>query len=592
MAFHPSKSGVASQLVAVILLLAVYTYPSFKARTQLGSTVLPPAFAPDLSLYLNLSNLTATDHSEVINPYYRVPVPANGTGYLKFDLAARLFGYLNKVLAHQPWFALLIWNVFWWGFLCGVALWVFGRFLPVASPMLVVFGLGLLMLFNFGALKALLLAWVQLPSLAAFSALALPFMRAFIPVIPSALVLAYLGLQMEALGQRRTTLWVAMAALQLLTLAIFPYATLMMAGVTAIGILWQVRLGTRETWQIPLLYGVFCALLDAAFVWHGSLGFYDNRSSTIHFQPRLLPHLVGGIWLLMVALTIATAFSKSLAPKVKWPLVGLGATNAFLMLGDAVVPATTILLSHHAAHLVQLTVATLTTFLAASALAAIPNRIWIARGVLGVLLAFILLSGALLSSGTYRGFLSLNREVVELAHSQNAWSSQEVDLIIAPSRNVDDPCGWVVLLSTTPVLFCTDAEVMLTPQQNREIHRFQQALYLYLSGENGAELRRRLASADPSSLMYRLGYWAEAVSLSAEEREQGIRAIQSELIPLLEQVESRDVAVSTFFRKFRRIIVIDRQQQRTFSAERLNSLLKFEGQQNVEGLVLLSYVAR
>lgn len=87
----------------------------------------------------------------------------------------------------------------------------------------------------------------------------------------------------------------------------------MMAGLTAVSLLGQVmRLGWRETWRVPLSYGATCGLLDFAFLGHGSLGFYDNRSSAIHFQPQLLPHLIGGNWLLLVGLTVAVAFAKPL----------------------------------------------------------------------------------------------------------------------------------------------------------------------------------------------------------------------------------------------------------------------------------------
>jgi hypothetical protein len=302
--------------------------------------------------------------------------------------------------------------------------------------------------------------------------------------------------------------------------------------------------------------------------------------------------LIGGNGLLLVGLTVAIALSKNIAREVKWPLVGLGTTNALLMLGDAIVPATTILLSHHAAHFVHLTMAILITFLAASVVAARSQKVWITRAVLGLLLVVIFLNGALLALGSYRGFLPANREIADLVRLPVAWGPQDGDLVIARSKNADNPCGWIVLLTKSPVLFCTDAEVMLTPQQNRDIHRFRQALYLYLSAVGSELLQRQLSVLDPSSRMYGLGYWAEAASSSVEERNQGVRAIQADLIPWLERVEKHDPAVDAFFRNFRRIIVIDNEPNRTFSAERLASFLKLERQESHDGWVLLSYVPR
>jgi len=78
------------------------------------------------------------------------------------------------------------------------------------------------------------------------------------------------------------------------------------------------------------------------------------------------------------------------------------------------------------------------------------------------------------------------------------------DLLIARSLNVDDACGWIALLSKGPVLFCTDAKTMFTPQQNRDIHRFREAAHLYMSGKDSASLQRALAAPDPSKQIWQL----------------------------------------------------------------------------------------
>jgi len=580
-------------LAAIVVVLALYSYPFLRARAELGSTVLPSIFAPDLSLYLNLADIKTIGGNQVLNPYYHVPLPSNATGFLTFGFAAKLFSYFNRLLGDHPWFALFVWNLFWWTLLCVVVLWVLERFLPATPPGILVVGLGLMMLFNFGVLKTLLIAWLHLPSLSGFQNLGLPFMRWFIPIIPTTCLVAYLGLQMEALRRRNLIPWMAMGALQLLALAIFPYATLMMAGTTAVSVVWQIFAGVqRDELHVPILYGIGCAVLDGAFLLRGSLDLYGKHSSIIHFQPNLLPHLIGGAWLLLVILTIATGRTKALPPTVKGVLVGLAATNAVLMLGDVVVSPTKILLSHHAAYFLHTTVAILITFLAAAAWASTQRKFWAAGGALWGVGAIVLLNGLLLTSGTYRDFLPSNREMVELSRLQRASNLEEGDLVIARSQSADDLCGWTVLLSKAQVLYCTDAPMMLTAQQNRDIHRFRQALYLYLTGRDSVFLERALSGPESSSLMYQLGYWTEAMALSPEDRMEGVHAVRADLIPLLEQVERHDFAVNRFFQEFRRIIVIDGVRHRTFDDERLASFLKLEEQQNSDDLVLLTYVPK
>lgn len=573
-----ARSGIRRIALAVgvsLLALVIYSYPSWKLRADLGPNNLPPIVAPDLTLYLNLANITPLGNGEILNPYYRIPVPANAAGYLKFDLAARSFGIVARPFHSHTWIVMFLWNAFWWACFCSAAIWLFACFLPSTSQWLVAFGVALLMLFNFGIAKNVLLAWAHLPSLAAFKGLDLPFIRAFIPVIPCALALTYLGCQIETLRRGRTALWIAMAVLQLLALAVFPYATLIMAGITAAALAWlMIRSDPGKIWRTALVYAIPCTLLDVTFLHHGSLGFYANRSSAIHLQLRLLPHLIGGNWMILVALTGAIAFMRQLPPEIKWPLVGLGASNALLMLGDALVPATKILLSHHAGYFLHTTIAVLFAFLIAAFSAFRPaGNSSVARGLVAVVLLILILNGVLTALGTYRAFLGVNREAEELSNLQRLWTPTPGDLIIARSKVVDDACGWISLTSSTPVLFCTDAEVMLSPQQDIEIHRFRQALYLYFTGEDSSDLEQKLSSSDPRSTMYRLGYWGEAVSTSLEERNQGISQIETDLLTRLKEVEERDPSATEFLANFKRIIVIDEPKEPAFASERLAAFL-------------------
>jgi hypothetical protein len=70
-----SAGRAAAQFAAVVLILFIYSYPSLKARVDLRATSLPSIFAPDLSLYLNLSILRTVSPGQVLNPYHLVQVP-------------------------------------------------------------------------------------------------------------------------------------------------------------------------------------------------------------------------------------------------------------------------------------------------------------------------------------------------------------------------------------------------------------------------------------------------------------------------------------------------------------------------------------
>lgn len=589
-----SPSRAAAQCAAVVLILFIYSYPSLKARAEFGAARLPPVFAPDLSLYLNLSGLKTVSSGQVLNPYYLVPVPANGTAYLKFRLGPALFCAWNNLLGGRLSLSMFTWNLFWWGLLCVITLWLFDRFLPMGSWQIGIAGLGLLMLVNVGMAKPVLAAWIHLPSLFGFQGVAFPFMRAFSPQIPIPLLLSYLGLQMVALRGRSLYPWLGMGVLQLLALSTFPYATMVMAGLTFVSVSWHLLSpGPRGGWHIPFAYAAVCAIADGLFLKRGSMNIYASHSSLIHFQPQLLPHLVGGTWLILCLLIIATILSKTLPGNVKGPLVGLGVTTVLLMLGDAVVPATVLLLSSHAAYFAHTTAAMLLTFLISAALARSNSRsnrpVKVRTGV-AIVLALLALNGIFSSLGTYRASLPSNWDQVEVERLLSSSQPADGELVIARSQSADDTCGWVAVLQRGPVLFCTDAETMLTPQQNHDIHRFRQALYLYFFGEDSGSLQRHLSEPNPAAFMYRLGFWAEAVSPSQEEQKEGLRGIQVDLLPLLVRVERHDPGASNFFHQFQRIIVIDDLRNPTFLQARLGSFLKLAGEQHLDHWVLFSYV--
>src|SRR4029077_14161872 len=81
-----SLRWVLVQLASISFILGTYSLPALKTRATLGSAILPPIFAGDLSMYLNLANLKPAGAGQILNPYYLIPVPSNGTAYLKFRL--------------------------------------------------------------------------------------------------------------------------------------------------------------------------------------------------------------------------------------------------------------------------------------------------------------------------------------------------------------------------------------------------------------------------------------------------------------------------------------------------------------------------
>jgi len=592
---HPSsRTHWLLFLSAIALILGIYCYPALKTTASTGSRALPPMSAPDPSLYLNISTIQTNGNGQLMDPFYGVPLPEARLGYLKFRSAFRLFGAFNTLLHGNLWWALLLWNMFWWGSLCVLVWWLFRQFLPDNSPLIVFVGVAVVMLFNFGVLQSELAAWIHLPSLRGFRDVELPYIRPFFPQVPIPLVVLYLGLQIKALQNRNRWLWAAMAVTQLFAFTVFPYATLMMAGITAVAILGMLLARIAVSWFTLAFYGVACGLADIVFFFHGSQvarSGAPGQYSLVHLQLSVLPHRIGGMWLILAALTACIFFIRDIAPEIRWPLAGLGMSNLFLLLGDVFFSETALQVSHHGGYFVHLSAAILLVFMLSAVFKRMvqAHRAW--RYVLAGVVALLVVNGALVAESTYRQFLPANEEEAELAHYLKAQPPQAQDLVIARSLLVDDDCAWVPLISASHVLYCRNVQVLLSPEQNQQVQRFRQALYLYFTGKDDAWVERVLDNPSAVSELTRLMFLGQ-VTTDAATRQKGVDAVRTELIPLLAKVQKQDPAVRAFFAGYRRVLVIDNISNPYFDESRLAAYLDVQERQSSGELSILVCIPR
>ena len=566
-------------VIAVGMILAIYSYPALRTASTTGSFRLPAISAPDLGFYLSLSRMQGDRQGNFLHPDYRIGVSSRSVGLLKFRLGPQLLGHLTDLLGGRLWNALFVWNLLWWGVLGFSAIWLLRKFLPQAPTELVLAGLSLLMLVNFGMLRPLAAGWMHFPAASGFETAQLPFMRPLFPQMAVPVLLCYIGWQIYALRRTSIPAWAMMAALQWFAFASFPYATLLMAGTTAIAVLWYLSSHFERTrWQIVLGYLLICLASDSVFLLQGSGGFRTSspsHSALIHFQPFLVPRIIGNLWIVIAGLVIAAATSK-LLPEVKWSLVGLGVSSLIFQLGDAVVPGTTLLLSEHIGYFFHTIIAILIIFVVAAYVPSGPKASRLLRISSLCVVAFCFLSGALLAEGNYRFHLSRNLELADMAEWLARSDVSRNDLLIAQY----DACDWVPILSDAEVLYCRNAECLLTHDQTRNVQRFREALYLYFLGKDHKWL-------GATSALERYGFYNE-LPVEAQMPENKVAAIRSELLPNLELAEQRDASVVDFFHRYRRIWVVQNVHEPIFDRAALGSYLDFREQQNFGILSVIS----
>ncbi len=565
---------VAYSLV-VTIVLAIYSYPVLRTAAKTGSLHLPAVSAPDLGVYLSISKLEHSSDGSILNPYYHVSVP-NAVSYLKFRSGPLLFGLLNRGIGGRLWFGLFVWNVLWWLFLCLSVIWLLSRFLPHSPVDLVLAGLALLTLFSFESAWRTIAGWVH--GSFAWPATGLPYIRPFSPQIGVPLLVCYLALQIRALEGTRVRIWAAMAVLQFVAFTAFPYATLMMAGLTAVAASWYVFASCylrKSTWKLALGYLLASAVLDAAFTMYGAGSArltFPGHESLVDFQPAVLGSAIGKTWILIAILVLAVAVNRKIRSEVKWPLVGLGLGTLLFALGDAVVPERFLFLNNHIAYFYEPTILILSLFLL-SAHADILERSGRLRILSLSMLALCCAYGALLAHGNYRSNLNYNIEQADLANWFEHTEVSAQDLVITTFATYSyDDCEWIPLVSSAEVLYCRNAQLTLTPELNRDVQRFREVLYLYFDGKDHNWLEK-------TSQIERYGFYGEISSYRApDERAARISAVRQEMLPIFYRTEDRDPSITAFFRRFRQVWVIQNQQNAELEASRLRSYFDLKEQ--------------
>ncbi len=576
-------------VLILLLVLAIYSYPYLATTTTLHSRQVPFSFAADLSLYVNLSQLGSSQVQPAVNPYYGTAMHPGLFGYLTFDLAFRVFGWLENALGHSLWWSVLIWNWLWWVGIFAGALWFFRLVMPEDTSSVLWLGISLLFFFNFGVLKSLLAAWLHLPSLAGFEALSLPYIRVFFPQIPVALLLFYLVFQIRTMRRSKWYDWSAMWALQAVALAMFPYATLIMAGTTfvvALGCFRSLVPGAGLKAIVP--YGLACAAVDCVFLLHRmTRGTQDSQFSFLRLRPSHILDLTGGAVILLLLLGLLTlVLPPTGSREAKWTMVGLGSSTVFLMLAD-VVMAPSLLMSSHGGYFLHCTVTLQITYLLSGLWLRFERfRPWMRPASLTAMF-LVTVNGAMLASGNYRASLPQNREIGELARAIGSVPIEDGDLIIASADTVDDLCSWVPLLNRATVLFCRSAQYELSDSERRGFHRLRQAFYLYFAGKDSHWVDGVVSDPAALTTQDRLAFAGEINPSDRETLDTGKQEIMAELVPRLREVENRQGPVRDFFRPYPRVLVVDHATHPTFVKERLLAYVSIESEQKVGDFLLL-----
>jgi hypothetical protein len=188
-----------------------------------------------------------------------------------------------------------------------------------------------------------------------------------------------------------------------------------------------------------------------------------------------------------------------------------------------------------------------------------------------------------LAEGTYRRSLPENLEQADVARWMRSVSLGQNSLIVAQR----DTCAWVPLLSEAPVLYCHNAQTLLSPDLNHTVHRLREVLYLYFIGKDTNWLKNTAAATASADELEHYGFIGEVSSYRGEERKRRVEVIRAELLPLFRKVEARDDDIVRLFRPYEHIWVVDRASDPTFDRKKLETYFGIDTEERLGGIVIL-----
>jgi len=559
-----------------LIILTIYSYPYLATWVTVGFVNLPPKFSPDLYLYLNLSDLKFLAKGLTISPWYGIPVPAVDIDYNRFGLAFQAFRILRYIVGGDLSILVLIWNLLWFTLIWLSGIWFFRAICSEPYWPKLAIGLSLLLLVDLTSLRKAFWAWGQLPSFRGFEDLRLPYIREFFPRVAIPLLLSYSAMQIYGLRGQKWFPWIIMAFIQVLALATFPYLALLMGAITLVIVL--VLCFSRKVlldWRPLVIFGLLCAVSDGVYLLlKGASVLGMDQKSILIFNPIHLSHLIGGTFISILILAVAIFLSKNKShPEVKLVLFAVGFASSLLLLADVLL-SPLLLVSTHIGYFAHTALALLTAYLIFQIYPILSRRfhslIWIPYSILVALL----LHGSVVAYFTFHRAVSFNKEQAELALLINSLRLRESDLIIAPSRNVDDTAAWVPLLTKAKVLFTRNAEFVLPPKEKEKIQRCRLALYLFMSGRDVAWVESTPVTPEGKAQQKFLSLVGEEILLDGPDRERSLYSIKEKLTPFLLKIINHDPEIREFFRRYERILIIDHVHNHLFQPPRISAYLE------------------
>ncbi len=573
----------------MLVITGVYGSLFAASWAVMGYAPIPPLLAADTYLYVVFSGLSQAGPGAVMNPWYHTPAAGSDVIYLSFGLAFSAFRWLHHALGASPGLTLLAWTVLWTLLICGAARWLVSALADRPPFGFVALALGLLVLVDVDFFR-LALARVVYPQWRYVGPFAtLPYGRPFFPQVAIPLLLAYVGLQLRVFREPRWTGWLALGALQLVALACFPHATLVMAALTGIGALVLAARGRPTfSWLALIAFGLGCVAVDLWFLRSrmATMGLFAGQVPAFRFDGVRLRALLGFTFLAVLGLTLLVAVVARRRPEVRGTLVGLGAGTSLLLVSDTVI-ATGFQTSVHVGYLVH----TIVAVLAISLCAEIQERLGPAgltawRRVMAVGAIGAVAYGGLAAYSTFAWYRSDNGARGALV--REAALTGPGDLWIAPNDLVQDEVTWLPLVSNAEVLFVRGGEFIMSPA-GRARESLGLGLFLYFRGEAAESVQALLREKDVGFDQRFLAGYRRLMLLSSSDRERVIDEVRRELVPVLRAAEGRSPEVVRFLRRFRRVFVVDRVGGGFFQTARLEEFVGFQGKRDVAGQWVLRW---
>ncbi len=569
------------------VIAVLYLYPYFATFLTIGYQEIPPLFDSDLYLYMNFSNVHISPNNTITSPWYGDTINASTWAYRKFDLSFIVFRIIASLCGHNWTITMIVWTLFWITLIYIAAFYLFREIAGRDKKLLIAFGLLFLFLMRVPEISNIIKTYLHF-SISDTLRVDLAFSRAFFPQASIVFLFLYLYLLIKVLKESKISLWITLSLVQFLALKTFPYLLMILAFLTFLVLFFYFFI-EREKLKFShiFIYAFLCIFLDLSYlILTGHTESAGMKTQIIDIDFSRLKYFFKGSMILAIIFASLIAFIKPKSSnESKIVILSLGLSYIILTLSHAFFsPALQI--ENHIYYFAATIFAIEIFYLLVQLDSYWKLSLDLKRNIGFAAILLMIFQGAVSAHSHYKRYYLENRINYEVFQQLKKIGCDRDTLIITPAfvPSLISPISFS-LECKSEILYHPDAHFLSKKKKGEDTHKIRQAIYLYLKGADEAWIDKLWDKDTDWRVQYEYVIPALRLFLKDENRKSFLAKKREEMRFYFEKFVKDNNKLSSFFRKYKKIVIVDFKDKPHFSKDRLNTLFRKEEVEDRDNLV-------